>query len=251
MAFLLVIMLVNSILGATSPGEFHGRLIFKENFSCPVSDRWILSVPPRSRLNAYRGNPPPAFDNNGTVTAHSGAISKRIFRLREGLIIGCDMKACLGDGSSWFGGSFGLIRSPLDFRRGSWPEFLAGMRYDYLGDIPWMKGVIREGGTLTCYLIDEDGDLELLRRPYRDRYLEEWHHYEIRIKPSGFVEFRIDGELIYYSRKRISYEFDNLPLLLGHRSNRSGKVYHDNIRVWAYKSIKPGVMSKIPSEAGE
>ncbi len=238
MSFLLWVLLLNTSINAVLTPGVRGHLIFRDEFSSPLTEHWILFPDPRPRINAYRGNPPPAFDNNGSASANSGVLSKRIFTVRKGLIIGCDMQACLGDGDSWFGGSFGLAKKAADFRRGRWPDWVVGMRYDYLGDIPWLKGVIREGGTLICYLIDEDGNPEILRRPYRDRYLEGWHHYEIRIKPTGFVEFRIDGELVYYSRKRISYEFENLPLLLGHRSNRSGKVYHDNIRVWAYRKKK-------------
>jgi hypothetical protein len=212
-----------------------GYLVFSDDFSGELTGKWILSSPRSPRINMYRGHPAPSADNYGDGTRNSGLLSKRSFSLTPGTIIRCDMYVSPRSESAWIGGSFGLPRNPAVFRKGEWPEWLVGMSYNYIGKLEWTKGPFHEEGTLICYLIDEDGKLEVNRVPYTNRYLNGWHTFEIMIEASGFVEFRIDGELVYYSRKRFSPLRTHLPLLLGHRSGSRGKVYHDNVEVFTYK----------------
>lgn len=212
-----------------------GQLIFYDDFSGKLEQKWSSFGKPSPRVHPYRGRPSPAFDNNGDEKSNNGVISKRCFKLQPGMVIRCDMFVPSNPAGCWIGGSFGFPRNPEHFRSGVWPDWLIGMSYDYIGDLCWGKKIAREEGTLTCRLIDEDGQLEIFRRPFCNRYLDAWHTYGIIIKNDGFVEFRVDGELIYYSRRRMSYEHNHLPLMLGHRSSRYGKVYHDNVGVYAYK----------------
>jgi hypothetical protein len=218
-----------------SSGSQVGYRVFYDDFSGKLDDKWILSSPRSPRINIYRGRPAPSSDNYGDGTRNSGLLSKRSFPLTPGTIIRCDMYISPRSESTWIGGSFGLPGNPEVFRQGEWPEWLVGMSYSYIGKLEWTEGLFQEEGTLMCYLIDEDGKLEINRSPYTNRYLNGWHTFEIMIGANGFVEFRIDGDLVYYSRKRFSFVQNNLPLLLGHRSGRGGKVYHDNVEVLTYK----------------
>ncbi|MDP8236629.1 MAG: hypothetical protein P9M08_09610 [Candidatus Erginobacter occultus] len=215
---------------AGRPADF--RLFF-DDFSGDLADRWIPFSFPGPRITRVRGNPPPGLDNGSAANRRGGVISKRLFQLEPGLILKADILISGGGGDAVFGGSLGLPRDPEAFIRGRWPEWLVGMSYDYIGRTDWSRGAIPEGGILTCSLIDEDGGLEISRRPYLTRWLGSWHNFEITILQSGFVEFRLDGELVYYSRKRISFGYSQLPLLLGHLSGKGGKVYHDNAEVRA------------------
>jgi len=167
-------------------------------------------------------------------------ISKRFFPFGPGVVARADIYISPGGGDAVFGGSLGFPRDPEDFLRGRWPEWLVGMSYDYIGETDWSRGAIPEGGTLTCTLIDEDGRPETRRRPYLNRWLGGWHNFEIAIRRDGFVEFRLDGEQVYSSRRRISYRHSRLPLLLGHLSGRGGRVYHDNVEVLAGSSRLSG-----------
>lgn len=216
----------------TPPGLPAAIRLFSDDFSGALTDLWIPFSFPGPRINRSRGNPPPALDNGGGQE-RSGVISKRLFQLGPGIILKAEIFLSGGGGEAVFGGSLGFPRNPGVFLRGEWPEWLVGMSYDYIGETEWSRGAIPEGGTLTCSLVDEDGRLEISRRPYLNRWLGGWHTFEIRIKKSGFVEFRLDGDLVYYSRKRISFGYSNLPLLLGQLSGRRGRVYHDNVEVLA------------------
>ena len=217
-----------------------GYRVFFDDFSGALKGKWVLSLPQSPRINIYRGNPAPSVDISGDGTRNIGLLSKRSFSLAPGTIIRCDMYISPGNEKAWIGGSFGLPRNPSVFKKGEWPDWLVGMSYNYIGKLEWTKGPFHEEGTLICYLIDEDGKLEINRVPYTNRYLDGWHTFEIMIGASGFVEFRIDRELIYYSRKRFSSTQTHLPLLLGHRSGSQGKVYHDNVEVFTYrKNLAP------------
>ncbi|MEA1926563.1 MAG: hypothetical protein U9N73_00025 [Candidatus Auribacterota bacterium] len=215
-------------------GSRIGHRIFFDDFSGKAESRWHISPPPSPRIDLYRGDPAPCMDNNGDGSRNSGILSKRKFRLSPGTVIRCDMNIYPYGKDMWIGGSFGLPLDPASFHQGRWPEWLVGMSYKYIGKLEWTNGLFQEEGTLVCYLIDEDGNPELNRAAYHNQYLKGWHTFEIMIKASGFVEFRIDGELIYYSRKRVCAVQDYLPLLLGHRSGSGGKVYHDNVEVLTY-----------------
>jgi hypothetical protein len=208
--------------------------LFYDDFSGGLSPYWVPFNLPGPRVTRSRGNPPPALDNAGDGKRRNGVISKRLFPLGAGVVVRADIFLSGGAGDSVFGGSLGFPTDSEVFLRGQWPEWLVGISYDYIGETDWSRGAIPEGGTLTCALIDEDGRLEISRRPYLNRWLGGWHNFEIKIWKSGFVEFSLDGELVYYSRKRISYRNSHLPLLLGHLSGRGGRVYHDNIEVLAW-----------------
>ncbi len=221
-----------------------GSRVFLDDFSGELNGKWILSSPRSPRINKYRGHPAPSADNHGDGTRNTGLLSKRSFDLTLGKIIRCDMYISPRSESAWIGGSFGLPRNPAVFRKGEWPEWLVGMSYNYIGKLEWTKGPFHEEGTLICFLIDEDGNLEINRVPYTNRYLDGWHNFEIMIGASGFVEFRIDRELVYYSRKRLSSMRTHLHLLLGHRSGSGGKVYHDNVEVFTYeKDLAPSALT--------
>ncbi|MFH1038006.1 MAG: hypothetical protein V1789_04975 [PVC group bacterium] len=213
-----------------------GHRIFHDDFSGEPEQKWHFFARPGPRINARHGNPAPALDT-GAAGEKNGLLSKRVFHLSPGMVVRCDLFISGRSGSVCFGGSFGFPRNPDAFLQGVWPDWLVGMSYDYLGHLGWTGGIIPEGGTLTCCLVDEDGDLEISRRPYRDHYLGGWHTYEILVTDSGFVEFRIDGDLVYYSRKRLTYGRSHLPLLLGHHSGRTGTVYHDNLEVLTYSDV--------------
>jgi len=221
-----------------SSGSQAGYRVFYDDFSEDMDNKWIRSSPRSPRINIYRGRPAPSSDNYGDGTRNSGLLSKRSFSLTPGTIIRCDMYISPRSEKTWIGGSFGLPGNPEVYRRGEWPEWLVGMSYNYIGKLEWTKGLFQEEGTLVCYLIDEDGKMEIDRSPYTNRYLNGWHTFEIMIGANCFVEFRIDGDLIYYSRKRFSFVQTHLPLLLGHRSGRGGKVYHDNVEVLTYRKVK-------------
>ena len=215
---------------AARPGE---TILFRDDFSRELTRHWIPFSLPGPRITRSRGNPPPALDNGGAGKARNGVISKRLFSLGPGVILRADIFLTPGGGDAVFGGSLGFPLNPEVFLRGQWPEWLVGISYDYIGDTEWSRGVIPEGGTLTCSLVNEDGRLEISRCPYLDLWMGGWHTFEIKIKKSGFVEFRLDGDLVYYSRKRIVFGYPQLPLLLGHLSGGQGKVYHDNVEVLA------------------
>ncbi len=238
-----LVILALAVLPAASAvpaGEETSRpLLFSEDFTAELSLRWIPFTRPGPRITAARGNPPPALDLAGSGRGRNGLLSKRRFNLAEGLVARADIFVPRAGGAAVCGGSLGFPRDPGDFRRGQWPEWLVGMSYEYIGDTDWSRGAIPEGGTLTCSLIDEDGRLEMVRRPYRNRWLGGWHTFEITIKASGFVQFRVDGDLVYYSRNRLSTAAPHLPLLLGHLSGRGGKVYLDNVEVRAYRPGPP------------
>ncbi len=221
-------------VSAVFAGEETTRpLLFSEDFTGELSLRWIPFTRPGPRITASRGNPPPALDLAGSGRSRSGLLSKRRFNLGAGLVARADIFVSRAGSTDVCGGSLGFPRDPGDFSRGRWPEWLVGMSYEYIGDTDWSRGAIPEGGTLTCSLIDEDGRLEMIRRPYLNRWLGGWHTFEITIKAGGFVEFRVDGDLVYYSRKRLATDTPHLPLLLGHLSGRGGKVYLDNVKVRA------------------
>lgn len=212
-----------------------GHRLFHDDFSQNLSLRWIPCRLPGPRITRSRGNPPPALDNGGAGKQRSGVISKRLFPLAPGVVVRVDIFLSGGGGDAVFGGSFGFPRDPDALERNEWPEWLVGMSYDYIGQTDWFRGAIPEGGILTCCLVDDDGRLEISRRSYLDRWLGGWHTFEITIARSGFVEFRLDGDLVYYSRRRIASGQFHLPLLLGHLSGRGGKVYHDNVEVLALR----------------
>lgn len=232
---LVILALAGLPAASTVPaGEKNTRpLLFSEDFTGEISLRWISFGRPGPRLIASRGNPSPALEI--ARSGRSGLLSKRRFNLAAGLVVRADIFVSRPGGGAVSGGSFGFPRDPGDISRGRWPEWLVGMSYEYIGDTDWSRGAIPEGGTLTCSLIDEDGRLEMIRRPYLNRWLGGWHSFEITIKSSGFVQFRVDGDLVYYSRKRLSTDTPHLPLLLGHLSGRGGDVYLDNVEVRAYQ----------------
>jgi hypothetical protein len=239
---ILSVLTVFCVLAA--PNLFAGgpslHRLFSDDFSGDLFQFWIPFGFSGPRVTRSRGNPPPALDNSGDGKRRSGVISKRLFPLGAGVVARADIFLSGGGGDSVFGGSLGFPRDPKVFLRGQWPEWLVGMSYDYIGETDWSRGAIPEGGTLTCALIDEDERLEISRRPYLNRWLGGWHNFEIKIWKSGFVEFSLDGELVYYSRKRISYRNSHLPLLLGHLSGRGGRVYHDNVEVLAWPEPDSG-----------
>ncbi len=230
---ILSFLVVNCALLVTpvAVGKPAGHRVFLDDFSKDPTLLWISLCRPGPRLSRSRGNPPPALDNCGDGKNRNGVISKRLFDLRAGVVVRADIYLSGGGGDSVFGGSLGFPLDPEVFRRGRWPEWLVGMSYDYIGMNAWSRGAIPEGGTLTCLLIDENGKLEILRQPYRDRWLNGWHRFEIMIRQSGFVLFSLDGEEIYRSRRRILQRDSPLPLLLGHLSGSQGRVYHDNVEI--------------------
>lgn len=230
--FLLLALCSGTILSAVPSRKY---LVFRENFNGPLSEKWVYYPGPSPRLSRRRGNPVPAFGGNGFQTSGSGIVSKRLFGLRKGLVISCDMLMIVADGKAWSGGTFRLVGPERDFITGAWPDPVVGMSYDYLGKL-WIPGTLMaDEGTLVCTMLDEDGDRETRRFPFRNRYLGEWHRYEIKICPDGFVEFRVDGEPVYYSRKKIVRDPDHLRLMLGQRSGRSGRVYLDNLEVSSFR----------------
>lgn len=232
----LVLLFLFSFFCSTAPaGSQAGHRIFYDDFSGEMGEKWLTFAQPGPKISIYRGNPEPSVDNKGDGKKNNGVMSKRYFHLSPGMVIRCDIFVSVKSANTWSGGSFGFPRDPDAFRFGVWPDWLIGMSYDYIGNLGWTRGPLHEEGTLICYLVDEDGNIESHRSPYRNRYLDGWHTYEITIRNDGFVEFRIDGELIYYSRKRFAYGKTHRPLLLGHRSGRKGKVYHDNVEVLSYK----------------
>ncbi|MDP8214516.1 MAG: hypothetical protein RAO92_06005 [Candidatus Euphemobacter frigidus] len=228
-------LLCSLFCGLAPAGAQAGHWIFFDDFSGDLEKKWISFLRPGPRPNEYRGNPAPSLKNDFKDRKKNGVMSKRSFFLVSGTVIRCDMYISPRSGNAWVEGAFGLPRTPDDFRRGVWPEWLVGMSYNYIGNPGWSRRPLREEGTLICYLVNEDGDLEINRIPFRNRYLDSWHTYEITVRNDGFIEFRIDGGLIYYSRKRLSYGYKHLPLLLGQRSGGKGKVYHDNVEVLSYK----------------
>ncbi len=245
----LVLTLICFPIGwATAAGALSGRRVFYDDFSGAPEMRWNFFSGHVPRINVCRGNPPPSLQNS-VFGKKNGLLSKRLFPLAPGMVIRCDIFISGQVGAVCFGGSFGFPRDPDAFSRGVWPEWLVGMSYDYLGNLGWTGGIVPEGGTLTCCLVDEDGRLEISRRPYLDDYLGGWHRYEILIKDNGFVEFRLDGKLLYYSRKRIAYGKTHLPLLLGQHSGRRDKVYLDNVEVLTYLGACPSNGSRRVSRA--
>ncbi len=208
-------------------------ILFRDDFSRELSRHWIPFFLPGPGITRSRGNPPPALGNGGGGKERNGVISKRLFPLDPGVVLRADIFLSPAGGEAVFGGSLGFPLNPEVFLRGQWPEWLVGISYDYIGETEWSRGVIPEGGTLTCSLVNEDGSLEISRRPYLNCWLGGWHSFEIKIKKSGFVEFRLDGDLVYYSRKRLAFGYPQLPLLLGQLSGGQGKVCHDNVEVRA------------------
>ncbi len=233
-AILSVLIVIGALLVTPVPaGEPAGHRVFFEDFSGELSRLWVPFSIPGPRITRSRGNPPPALDNGGDGRRRCGVISKRLFNLSGGVTVRADIFISSGGGDSVFGGSLGFPRDPEVFFRGQWPEWLVGMSYDYIGETEWSRGAIPEGGTLTCILVDEEGRWQISRFPYRNRWLAGWHNFEIRILGNGFVKFRIDGDEVYASRRRIFRCRSPLPLLLGHLSGRGGKVFHDNVEIRA------------------
>ena len=172
-AFFIFLALLSGF--AVPAGSHRGYLIFRDDFSGRLDDKWLSYPGATPRLNRSQGKPAPSLDCAGTETTNGGVITKRLFGRGPGLIIGCDLLVMFVSGHSWFGGSFGLIESPRDFSPGRWPRWLVGISFDYLGRLQNPAGLLADEGTLTCTLVDEDGDREIFRRPFRNEYLGDWH----------------------------------------------------------------------------
>ena len=231
-----------------------GYLIFEEDFSGDLTDKWNLVVfnsaggsdndaGPTTR-NDY-GNPPPCFDNKGDSWCGNGIFSKQRFDYADGLIIMCDLwiKDARYEGC-WVDATFGIARELpgsgytrddgvyVDNDHCDTPLAIY-IRFWVDGPSCWMTPPERrEHAWIRYIIINEHGDVEYFEES-GDDYLEEWHTFTIYIRPDRHVEFYRDGTLVYITGNKTSLDYNNMPLLLGTRSHSSyGPALHDNVKVY-------------------
>ena len=200
-------------------------LIFSEDFSDSLDEKWVPFGSPQGRVVSGVGNPAPAFDNNGDASWDSGAYTSQTFDYSNGLEIAADMYVPSAPNGCWVSGSFGVAQQSSV--TGQSYDLAVEFRYNYNGSLCNSN----TDATLWAIVRTADGDVESIREDFLSDYLDAWHRYRIVIRPDQRVEFYVDDSLIYRTERQIDPAYTNRPLVLGRRSSSYGKVYHDNIVV--------------------
>ncbi len=209
------------------------NLLFSDGFSnTDLSENWIIFGSPLPVIDTNNGQPAPSFDNNGDSNYNSGAISKSTFDYTNGLSVSADMFVSSNPNGCWMEGLIGIAKS---FNVGStvWPGYVVRFEYRYSGSLCWADEGEKEEGYLIMNILTENGDNEGYTVSKFNDCLDSWHNFRFTIDKERYVSFYVDDQLIYRTENRLHPDYTNMPLLLGSRSSQYGKVYHDNIKVYA------------------
>jgi hypothetical protein len=234
-------------------------IIFQETFD--NLDNWYLVVynsaggsenDPAPKLDTSMGNPPPSLDINGDSWCGDGAYSKMTFDYTNGLAIEFDMSVASGYDWNWGRAGLSDHMPNLNNKRpdGAYvaplrcdPSFVAYVSFTDDGNDnrrpPSLHfGIRAEDGKGDGYTYSSDAtDFE-----------NKWHNYKISIRPDGYVEFYMNGTLIWTSTKKIDKTLGSMPLILGSR-DAYGPVRIDNVKVFSVPSTR-GIRSVIYPEDG-
>ena len=224
---------------------------FQEDFD--DLDDWYLVVydsaggsasDPAPQLDTSMGQPAPSLDVNGDSWCGNGAYTKETFDYTKGLAIEFDMYVASGYDWNWGWGGLSDHLPNLDNPRddGAYvdptrcdPSFVAGIYFtddgSYDTNPPSLSFRIRaEDETTDAYTYSSDAS----------QYENEWHTYKIGIQPDGYVEFYMDGALVWTSTKKIDETLGSMPLVFGSRDTY-GPVRIDNVKVCSEWAEKPSI----------
>jgi len=203
-----------------------GDGLFEDDFSGELEAQWTLYGSPRPILVDDFGNPAPCFDNNGDSNFDSGATTNVGFDYSAGLVIEADLFVDAVYDSCWVGASYGILRDH-SFGDSESAAYAVRFSYGYSGSLCNSHSE----GVLGCLIVKDDGTQESHTITHHDDLLGEWHRFKIAIDPTLRVAFYVDEQLFYQTQETLSPEFNNMPVLLGHRSSSFGDAFHDNVRV--------------------
>ncbi len=208
-----------------------GDTLFVDDFSSGELERnWIFYGDPQPRILDSLGLPAPCFNNNGDSMYGSGAVSRSVFEIAEGLIVECDMYLECSDRGTWVTASLG-IATP-GFRNSRTPSDYSVACFDlsYSGELDWARPHLQT----ILKMITGDGAVSsfLIEQYHQNHLLNSWHNYRIEIGADLQVTFFIDDSLAAHSNVQIPDTVNTVRIHLGDRSSDWGIALHDNLIVY-------------------
>ncbi|MCK4505224.1 MAG: hypothetical protein KAW14_06385 [Candidatus Aegiribacteria sp.] len=208
-----------------------GDILFIDDFSSgTLESNWIIYGDPQPFIMENLGNPAPCFNNNGDAMYGSGAVSREVFSIENGLVLESDMYISCSERGAWVSGVIGFSES--GFRGTNSPDTrtLATLSFLYCGEMDWQKPHLQCVLLFHCQQDDETiFTRELL---HMNQYLDDWHRFRLELTEDRRVHFFINDSLLISTSSCIPDSIETVRVFLGDRSSDWGIALHDNLIVY-------------------
>lgn len=210
-----------------------GEVLFSDDFSSgELESRWIFYGDPLPGILDSMGTPPPCFINNGDAMYGSGAISRNIYAIGEGLCVECDIYLECDERGAWVSASLAIVTP--GYRNGRTPtdHQITYILMSYLGELDWQRPHLQCELKFGVFDNPPERFTYVQSLYHQNHLLNSWHSYRLVIDEKRCASLYIDDSLFFYSSNPIPDSIESIRVRLGDRSSDWGIALHDNLVVY-------------------
>ncbi|MBD3278464.1 MAG: hypothetical protein GF388_09205 [Candidatus Aegiribacteria sp.] len=214
------------LLNSAVPAE----ILFTDDFSSGnLEENWIFYGDPQPKVIDSLGCTPPCFNNNGDTMWGSGAVTRQVFDLNDGISVECDVFLSCHERGTWVSGGLSIV-SP-GFRNETSPEnyAIALLNHQHNGELAWMRPNLQSIITFGWYPYHPGrSKVELY---HQNLFQDGWHSFRIDVSEDRSIDYFIDDSLYYSIEDVVPDTLSSVRILIGGHSSSWGMALHDNLTI--------------------